>query len=456
MNTSLIGRAAVLIAAAISVLPAQNMASPAAGRWKTWVLASGGQMRLPAPANAAASAGELQWLKSFMASQDGAALQQMRYWDAGAPPYRWIEMISDRLRDGRLAVSPVSMRAYAVLSVAMYDAAVAAWDSKYAYNRSRPSAVDSAIRPRVEVPHSPSYPCEHSVVAGAAATVLAYLFPAEAAQFQSLAEEAGRSRLTAGVQYPSDVNAGLELGRAVGQKIVDSARADRTDSTWTGTVPTGAGMWTGTNPGFVTAPQWRPWVMSSPNEFRPGPPPAWNSPARAAELAELRAIARPFNTMAAAFFWQTTEGVHTWWYDYIARKMFETGMHRDTPRAARAYALMSLAQYDGIIASNDAKYTYWTLRPGQQDREFTTIFAAPNFPSYPSNHSVVSAAKAEVLAYLFPDDAAYLRQRGEEAGLSRLWAGIHFRSDHETGAAMGRALAAKVVALAEQDGSKPE
>ena len=437
---------AVLVLAAIPTLTAEGPASPDAGRWTTWVLTSGRELRLPAPAND--TAGELQWLRNFMAAQDETALRQMRHWDAGSPPYRWIEMISDRLRDGRIGVSPVSMRAYALLSAAMYDGAVAAWDTKYTYNRPRP-----AVTARVPVPLSPSYPCEHSVIAGAAATVMAYLFPAEAAQFRELAEEAGRSRLTAGVQYPSDVTAGLELGRAVGQKVVDYARSDRTDATWSGTMPSGAGMWTGTNPGFVTAPMWRPFVMTSASEFRPGPPPTWDSPERTAELAELRAIARPFNTTASAFYWQTPEGVHTWWYDHLHKKLFETRMDRDTPRAARAYALMSLAQYDGIIASNDAKYTYWSLRPGQQDAQFATIFPAPNFPSYPSNHSLLSAAKGEVLAYLFPDDAAYARMRGEEAGLSRLWAGIHFRSDHEVGAAMGRALAAKLIGMAEKDGS---
>jgi hypothetical protein len=350
----------------------------------------------------------------------------------------------------------VSFRAYALLSVAMYDATIAAWDSKYTYNRRRPTDVDPSIAPLVQVPLSPSYPCDYAVVAGAAATVLSFLFPAEAQYFRDLSEDAARSRLTAGVQFPSDVSAGLELGRAVGQRVVDYARQDGTNAVWSGTIPTGPGLWVGVNPGFVTAPMWKPWFLSSASEFRPGPPPAWDSAQRVAELNELKSMARSFNSNASAFFWQTSEGVHTWFFDTVGQKLFENKLERNTPRSARAYALLSLVQYDGMIASNDGKYTYWTIRPAQQDPALTTVFPSPNFPSYPSNHSLLSAARAEVLAYLFPDDAAYLRARGEDAGLSRLWAGIHFRSDHTVGAAMGRAIAAKLIAIARQDGSGAE
>ena len=95
-------------------------------------------------------------------------------------------------------------RAFAYVSVAMHDATIAAWESKYFYNRRRPAEVDPTLRTRVATPNSPSYPSEHAAAAGAAAAVLSYLLPDEAAYFQALAEEAGRSRLFAGVQFPSD------------------------------------------------------------------------------------------------------------------------------------------------------------------------------------------------------------------------------------------------------------
>ena len=87
--------------------------------------------------------------------------------------------------------------------MAIYDATVAAWESKYFYNRTRPSEVDATLATAVATPRSPSYPSEHAAAAGAAATVLAYFFPDEASSFQAMAEEAAQSRVQAGVQFPA-------------------------------------------------------------------------------------------------------------------------------------------------------------------------------------------------------------------------------------------------------------
>ena len=76
-------------------------------------------------------------------------------------------------------------------------------------------------------PRSPSYPSEHAATAGAAAAVLSYFFPDEAAAFQAMAEEAAESRVLAGLQYPSDSAAGLELGRKVAEQVLAAATADR-------------------------------------------------------------------------------------------------------------------------------------------------------------------------------------------------------------------------------------
>jgi membrane-associated phospholipid phosphatase len=67
----------------------------------------------------------------------------------------------------------------ALLSVAIYDATVAAWDSKYAYNRLRPTAFDPSLTATLPNPQSPSYPSEHAAVAGAASTVLALSVPGQ-------------------------------------------------------------------------------------------------------------------------------------------------------------------------------------------------------------------------------------------------------------------------------------
>jgi membrane-associated phospholipid phosphatase len=125
---------------------------------------------------------------------------------------------------------------------------VAAWDSKYAYNRPRPSAAKPDLNPAIANPPYPSYPSAHAVAAGAAATVLAYIFPDRAAFFREQAAEAGRSHVLAGVNYRSDVAAGMVLGQRVAALVIERGKADGSGAKWTGSVPTGSCKWTGTNP----------------------------------------------------------------------------------------------------------------------------------------------------------------------------------------------------------------
>lgn len=447
-------RGAAVVCLAVSCLAtsafAQGQIEPRAGTWKTWILRSGSELRLPPPPDAATTQAEIAWLKTFAAFTDADARNQIAFWDTGSPAMRWMEMVNDRIRDGRITI-PVGWRSATLMGVAMHDAMVAAWDSKYAHNRQAPSAVDRTVAPSLAVPNSPSYPSEHAVAAGAAEAVLSYLFPAEAAAFTSLAEEAARSRLSASVNYPSDVSVGLELGRAVGRRITEHAAADGFNTPWTGTVPTGPGMWIGATPVFANAPGWKPFVLSSASEFRPGPPPAHDSPQTLAELAAMKAP-QPFLNSAKAMFWQTPEGNITWFFDEVTKRLFEYRLDTNAPRAARAYALMAVTMWDQIITSHDAKMTYWRIRPSQLDPNVPLLFPPPGHPSYPANHAL-SAARMNILGYLFPREAGHYRRLGQETGLSRIWAGIHYLSDIETGWEMSEKLLQKVVARAESDGS---
>ena len=162
---------------------------PNAGNWQTWILSSGNQMRLPAPPSDAGAAAELQSLKQIMAGADDAAKASVAYWDAGSPGYRWIQIASQKMVSQNLAAG-LYTRGMALVAVAIYDATVAAWDSKYAWNRPHPSQSDPDIAPLVSVSGSPSYPSEHAVAAGAAAAVLSYLFPDSADTFSNMADEA--------------------------------------------------------------------------------------------------------------------------------------------------------------------------------------------------------------------------------------------------------------------------
>jgi membrane-associated phospholipid phosphatase len=132
----------------------------------------------------------------------------------------------------------------------------------------------------------------------------------------------------------------------------------------------------------------------------------------------------------------------------------ELGLDRNAPRAARAYALVHVAHYDGWIASQDAKFHYWTARPNQFDPTITTVIPTPNFPSYVSNAATLGTAPTTVLSYLFPREAERYRSLAQEFGDSRIWAGIHFRSDIEAGYAIGRNVGQKVIERAKADGSE--
>jgi hypothetical protein len=271
------------------------------------------------------------------------------------------------------------MRDFALVHVAIYDALIAAWDSRLAYNRKRPSEF-AGLATELSNPRSPSYPAEHAVVAGAAATVLSYLFPDRASYFADKAEEAGRSVLFAGIQYPSDVTVGLELGRQVAARVVERGKADGSDVKWTGSVPTGPGKWNGTNPILPQMAMWKTWFLTSPSEFRSAPPIAHDSPEKAAELAELKNFQRTPKTNTAAYFWEYAAGglrAHQYWSGQIGRLVLEYRLEGNPPLAARAYALQNMTSIDAGIACWDGKYAYWAIRPFQLDPDVKPLFPTP-------------------------------------------------------------------------------
>jgi len=439
-------------------LPGQSQIEPQAGQWKTWVITSGSQFRLPPPPHGLAQVVEIRNLITRANQRDAAASGAISFWDAGPPGYRWNEMAANILVRNNIT-GPRSARVLSLLNVAIYDATIAAWDSKYIYNRRRPSQVNSNIDPAIPVPNSPSYPSEHAAVASAAAAVLGYLFPNDAQTFADQTQECGESRLNAGVQFPSDVSAGMELGSKVAELVIARAKTDGSDAVFTGSIPTGPGFWRGTNPNEPLAGTWRTWAISSGSEFRPPPPPAFDSAQKAQELAEVKNFPRPIpasganlNTTRAAYFWQGNTA--KLWNDILTVKLFEYQLDRNPPRAARAYALMSVAAHDGLISCWDGKYFYWAARPNMLDPTIVTLFPNPSHPSYPSAHAMFDGPYAAVLGYLFPRDAAYFTAQAQEAGLSRLAAGIHFRSDIDAGLEIGRAVGQRVIEWAKNDGSQ--
>ncbi len=441
--------AAFLTLICVTSLHAQ--VEPTAGSWQTWVLASGSQMRLPAPPGDSATAAELQWLKSFTASADDAAKAQIVYWGAGSPGYRWMKIASQEFV-GRNVAPAFYTRGMALLAAAINDATVAAWDSKYAWNRPRPSTRDASLAPLADAPRSPSYPSEYGATAGAAAAVLAYLFPDKAATFSDLADEAMRSRLFAATEYPSDSIGGIQLGRAVGAAVVAYARQDNSDAAFTGSYPPTPGKWSSPNPTTPLAGTWKPWVLSSGSQVRlPAPPPA-DSPDYLAQLALVKNLVRDNTVQHSAWFWQPS--FVTPWLDTAHTEVFQAGLAANPPRAARVYALAAIAQHDATIACWDTKFAYLEPRPSQADSTVTTLFANPGHPGFPSGHACASAASGTVLGYLFPADSIALSAQATDAGVSTFNAGIHTMFDVQQGFVLGQAVGNAVIARASKDGSQ--
>src|SRR2546426_11001347 len=98
---------------------------------------------------------------------------------------------------------------------------------------------------------------------------------------------------------------------------------------------------------------------------------------------------------------------------------------------------------DAAIGCWDAKLTYWFIRPPQADPAIKLIPAIglPNHPSYPSAHSCFSGAAVETLSAFFPAKTDSLNAMVTEAGLARIYAGIHYRFDVHVGQLLGRQVA---------------
>lgn len=435
------------------------------GGWATWVLDRGSAVRPPPPP--ADNSAEIDAIVRLQAARTPATDSLMREFD-GDPGAPWsrravagLDFYWPLLPDVRLATPVRASRIMALLHVAMYDATVAAWDAKYTYNRRAPARESGRVRALVPLDGAPSYPSEHAAAAAAAAMILSYAFPLEdTAAFTRQAREAAESRIVAGAAYPSDVEAGWSLGRAVAQRVLDRAMTDGSAQAWTGSVPTGEAMWRPTPPRRVAVPfdalagSWRTWVIPSGSAFRLPPPPAVGSPQFTTDLNELLQLANGGRTQQqidAARYWATDAPSISW-------ELFledEIVSHRlSGPYAARARAYLSVAMYDAFIACWDTKFTYWLARPVTMDSSLRTVFSTPPFPSYPSGHSTQSSASAEVMAELFPDRAEVYRKKAEEASLSRVWAGVHYRFDVVGGEAMGEQVGEAVVARMRADGAR--
>jgi hypothetical protein len=394
--------------------PASADAPSKVGAWKPWTLESPGEIRVPPPPERAVKE----------RARPGYAVEPWLN--------RAMELVARRPKD------PVTAsRAYAIVAVAMADAAIAAAHWQERYDRK-------------------DHPSTAGAMAVAGSRAIAYAFP-----------EYPAARLDADAEQLAADRAGLELGRAVAQRTIAVARRDGSDRPWRGTVPRAKGSWR-PPPGSAARPvspgagDWRPWVLESGDAVRPPAPPPYGSKAFRDEAQAVLDTHRSLTDRQKriAEFWAGGDGTELPPGRWIKVTL---AYLRDRPpmseaRVARLFALLNVAMSDAGIAAWDAKYEWWVTRPENAirdlglDPDFEPYLQTPFFPAYVSGHAAYSGAAAEVLGYLFPEDEDIWDRRAKEAADSRVYGGIHYPMDGE-GVPMGEQVGKLVVARARADGA---
>jgi hypothetical protein len=453
-------------------------AEPTAGTWTPWVLTTPGDVNVPPPPGkgTAAAKADLDEVKRLAKARTPEVIDTINKFSGPLPTKPWTDLMIDIVKSGPKD-PPLSSRNYALLHVAMYDAVLAAYHWKYEFNSAAPKDVSTVVTPSAD----PSYPSEHAAIAGAASKVLAYLYPAQSAQrLDEMADQAADSRVANGTNTRSDVSAGLDLGRAVAEKVIARGKADGSDAKWDGKRPKGiantTAYWqpplgTTSPPVEPLAGSWKTWVLTSGSQFRPGPPPAFGSPEfiqAAKDMIYARNHLTPEQEQAVQF------------YAGVAGTALPAGIVADVsqgdiikavttdvagggspltiPRTARAMALLTVAMADAGVAAWDTKFTYWNPRPDTAikalglDPNFKPVIATSVFPAYMSGSSTYAGSAWSVMDYLFPNDAAAHQKRAEDQAHSRVWAGIHWPYD-EIGLPIGQKIGNLVVERARNDGA---
>ena len=473
---------------------------PNAGTWQMIVLSGPTQFTVAAPLQTSSPdyQAELTAIRNAQGRLTKAQRNTIDYWSHGGV-LRWNEILLELVAranlppapspDGTYPVPdannpfadpqfpfgnpPYAARAYSYVTVAQYEALKVAWHYKYLYNRPSPSQVDRNIQALVPVSDLPAYPSEDAVISGVTAELLKLLFPTAVEQITLKAGEQRQAALLSGKAAASDIAAGLALGQAVA--AVFTARAGTDGMRTAGGSPA---LWQSLA-NAATARGETPWIsqdrparppmlaafgsvrawMMTPDDIvkeRPPAPPSTSSGLMARELDEVKGAVEGLTREQIAIVYKWADGVSTpappGHWNFIAAPYIKEAQFSEV-RAARAFALLNMALHDAAVGCWDTKFAYFNPRPSQLDPEIKTVIGLPNFPSYTSGHSTFSSAAADVLSYLFPSDTALFNEQKDEASISRMYGGIHYRSDIEMGKEHGKRIAGYTVRFARLDGA---
>jgi PAP2 superfamily len=358
-------------------------------------------------------------------------------------------------------------RSFAIVHAAVYDAV---------------NAIDATHEPYlVRVEHVSPHASQEAAAVAAAHETLVTLYPT----FQTTLDRQYDQSL-AQIPDGADKTTGIDLGRAVALATLALRSDDGSAATPIpfvfGNVP---GDYQSTPPNFPKQPAFTHWsrvtpfALESAKQFRPGPPPALTSAEYTAVFDEVKSLGIANSITATADqaligrFWNGA--IQNYWNEITQTAVH--AHHLTTAQSARVFALLNLTLADEVIAFYDAKYTYNFWRPVTAIRAAATdgnpdTAADPNWlpqagntgadPSYPGAHATISAGGAFVLRTLFGNEPFHLSVTSEvlpgvvrsfdsfaaveeEATLSRIYAGQHFRSDENTGEHLGSAVAGFVV-----------
>lgn len=236
----------------------------------------------------------------------------------------------------------------------------------------------------------------------------------------------------------------------------------------------------------INAGLWKPVLLTAPDEFPVAAPIATTSPAYIAELNEIKGLQRSLtNEQKSIVKYWSAGGVLRWneiMRELVAKYNLPPYQKEDRtypapsaanpfaypffpfanpPYAARAYAYVSAAQYDALVAAWHYKKIYNRAAPYKVDSLVSALVPKSDLPSYPSEDAVIAGAAVEVLKLLFPGEVAYIQQKADEHKLARILSGANVRSEIEAGETLGRLVAQKFSARGRADragqaGGNPE
>lgn len=424
-----------------------------AAAWKPFVVADVAALKPAAPPEAGApqTATELAEVKAWLGRLTDEEKKAITYWNEQPAPVRWSELSRNMTIEAKL-VPPRAARALAMAHIAMYDATIATWSAKAAYRRAAPARLDSSIKPLLaEEAGVPTYPSEHAAIAYATAFTLAELFPEKREELLSRAKGAAETRLAAGANLRSDIDAGKALGEAVAAQVIAKARADGSDAKAVLPMQVKAGQWSHEKPMEPLAGKWSTWAIADVASYKLAKPKFPGDDGFQAELDRVETTAKNLTEeqKALALKWNLDAPAAQW--NDIIRPMV-VAKKLSAPRAARVLGYGHALMADTFITTWYNKYEILLPRPTMADPSFKSFVGTPPHPSYPSGHSSCSMAAATYLSAVFPEDGASLVAQADEAAVSRLYGGIHYQQDNEDGKALGKRLGEAMLARAKADG----